>query len=79
VVTTNYNSLIADILERDDITYLNGSTSLWYDPYMNKIGTEEELKDDESHIVAPLIFTQSGTKPMTAISMSEKYVDLYRT
>lgn len=79
VATTNYNSLIADILERDDITYLNGSTSLWYDPYINKIGTEEELKDDEAHIIVPLIFTQSGTKPMTAISMSEKYVDLYRT
>ena len=25
-----------------------------------------------------MIFTQSGTKPMTSISMSEKYVDLYR-
>lgn len=79
IATTNYNSLIADILERDDITYLNGSTSVWYDPYLNKIGTEDELKDDECHIIVPLIFTQSGTKPMTAISMSVKYVDLYRS
>ena len=37
IATTNYNSLIEDILERD-ITYLNGSTSVWYDPYLNKIG-----------------------------------------
>ena len=78
VATTNYNGLIADILERDDITYLNVGTSVWYAPYLNKIGTEEELQDDEHHIIVPLIFTQSGTKPMTAISMSVKYVDLYR-
>lgn len=78
IATTNYNSLIEDILECD-ITYLNGSTSIWYDPYLNKIGTEDELKDDEFHIIVPLLFTQSGTKPMTAISMSVKYVDLYRT
>ena len=77
IATTNYNSLIEDILERE-VTYLNGSTSVWYDPYLNKIGTEEELSNHESHIIVPLIFTQSGTKPMTAISMSEKYVDLYR-
>ena len=79
IATTNYNSLISDILDRDDITYLNGSTSVWYDPYLNKIGTEEDLRDEEHHIIVPLIFTQSGTKPMTAISMSEKYVDLYRS
>ena len=77
IATTNYNSFIETILETD-ITYLNGSTSVWYDPYLNKMGTREELDNDEHHIVVPLIFTQSGTKPMTAISMSEKYVDLYR-
>ena len=32
----------------------------------------------EHHIIVPLIFTQSGTKPMTSISMSVKYVDVYR-
>lgn len=78
IATTNYNSLIEDILETD-ITYLNGSTSVWYDPYLNKTGSKDELEDDEYHIIVPLIFTQSGTKPMTAITMSEKYVDLYRS
>ena len=77
IATTNYNSLIEDILETE-VTYLNGSTSVWYDPYLNKIGSKDELDSDEHHIIVPLIFTQSGTKPMTAISMSEKYVDLYR-
>ena len=77
IATTNYTSLIEDILE-NSVTYLNGSTSLWYDPYLNKIGTEDELDDSEHHLIVPLIFTQSGTKPMTAITMSEKYVDLYR-
>lgn len=77
--TTNYNSFIGDILERDDITYLNGSTDVWYDPYLNKIGSESELCSNEKHIIVPLIFTQSGTKPMTSIGMSEKYVDLYRS
>lgn len=76
--TTNYSRLIERILGIENITYLNGSTSLWYDPYLNKIGSKKELQDDEHHIILPLLFTQSGTKPMTSIRMSEKYVDLYR-
>ena len=76
IATTNYNTFIEDILQTD-ITYLNGSTNLWYDPYINKIGKETEIIDDEKHIIVPLMFTQSGTKPMTAIKMSEKYVNTY--
>lgn len=74
IATTNYNHLIDDILDMP-ITHLNGSVETWYDPYLNKI-----LKSDdfEEHICVPLIFTQSGTKPMTSIKMSEQYVDLYR-
>lgn len=78
IATTNYSSFIEKILGYD-ITYLNGSTSLWYDPYLNKIGKKDEFEnDDEHHIIVPLMFTQSGTKPMTAISMSIKYVELYQ-
>ena len=76
IATTNYNTFIEDIIQTD-ITYLNGSTNLWYDPYINKIGKESEIIDDEKHIIVPLMFTQSGTKPMTAIKMSEKYVNTY--
>lgn len=60
-----------------DICYLNGSTDIWYDPYINRIGTKEELLSKEEHFLVPLIFTQSGTKPMTSIEMSRKYVDMY--
>ena len=77
IATTNYNTFIEDILHTD-VTYLNGSTNLWYDPYINKIGKESEITDDENHIIVPLMFTQSGTKPMTAIKMSEKYVKTYK-
>lgn len=78
IATTNYNKLIADILGNDyEITYLNGSVAVWYDPYLNKVGSERELDNDEHHIIVPLLFTQSGTKPMTSISMSKKYVDMY--
>ena len=78
IATTNYNILIEDILERK-VVYLNGSVAMWYDPYLNKVGTKEELNDGEHHIIVPLLFTQSGTKPMTSISMSIEYVDLYNS
>ena len=76
IATTNYNKFISDVLE-EDICYLNGSTTLWYDPYINRIGSKEELEKKEKHFLVPLIFTQSGTKPMTSIEMSKKYVNMY--
>jgi hypothetical protein len=79
IATTNYNKIIEDILGTAyPVTYLNGSVSVWYDPYLNKIGSQSDLDTTEKHIIVPLIFTQSGTKPMTSISMSVKYVDVYR-
>ena len=42
------------------------------------MGSKEELNRGEKHIIVPLLFTQSGTKPMTSIDMSVKYVDMYR-
>lgn len=77
IATTNYNHFIEDVLEKD-IAFLNGSTELWYDPYLNKIGNRDELSAQEKHILVPLLFTQSGTKPITSIKMSCKYVDTYR-
>ena len=76
VATTNYNIFIREVIGID-ICYLNGSTDIWYDPYINRIGTKEELLSKEEHFLVPLIFTQSGTKPMTSIEMSRKYVDMY--
>ena len=76
--TTNYSNLINEKLHSKNIIFLNGNINEFYDPYLNTIGSEEELNKVESHFIVPLLFTQSGTKPMTAISMSEKYVDYYR-
>lgn len=76
IATTNYSSLIEDVLD-EDIFYLNGSINLLYDPYLNKIGKAENL--DSKHFLVPLLFTQSGTKPMTSIKMTCKYVDMYKS
>ncbi|CAI3192868.1 MULTISPECIES: hypothetical protein [Clostridium] len=50
---------------------------MWYDPYVNRLGKREELSSKEQHFLVPLIFTQSGTKPMTLIEMSKQYVKMY--
>lgn len=76
VATTNYNTLINQVI-KEDICYLNGSTETYYDPYLNRIGSIEDLQKGEQHFIVPLLFTQSGTKPMTSIDMSQKYVDVY--
>lgn len=77
IATTNYNHFIEDLLQ-EKVVFLNGSTELWYDPYLNRIGKKEKLLLQEKHILVPLIFTQSGTKPITSIEMSSEYVDTYR-
>ena len=43
---------------------------------MNKIDTKDKLGHK---FIVPLLFTQSGTKPMTSIYKSCEYVDLYRS
>ncbi len=77
IATTNYNTFISDVT-KSDVIYMNGSTDKWYDPYLNKMGTFEELNDEEEHFLVPLMFTQSGTKPMTSIKMAMEYVDTYK-
>ena len=76
IATTNYNSFIKEVLN-DDVVFLNGGVDEYYDPYLNAIGSKEELNSKERHFIVPLIFTQSGTKPMTSIDMAKKYVDFY--
>ena len=76
VVTTNYTELIKNKLKRN-IIYLNGATDKWYDPYINEIGSKEELNSKEKHFIVPLLFTQSGTKPMTSIQMTQEYMKAY--
>lgn len=73
--TTNYSSFINKILTHQKISFLNGGIDVYYDPYMNSLVDEKD--DGMGHIIVPLMFTQSGTKPMTSIDMSKKYVDFY--
>lgn len=83
IATTNYCNFIAEEIfkgidgKNEKVVFLNGSTEMWYDPYLNRIGSEDELAHPDNHILVPLMFTQSGTKPMTSIQMSEKYVETY--
>jgi len=81
--TTNYNRFIKDIvgttLPSLPIYHLNGSVEEFYDPYCNLIlegQTTDQLVDYE-HLLVPFIFTQSGIKPLTSITMSKRYVELY--
>ncbi|MDD7183802.1 MAG: hypothetical protein PUH46_09040, partial [Peptostreptococcus porci] len=66
IATTNYNKIIIEKLN-EEITYLNGSVAQWYDPHLNKIDTKENM---DGKFIVPLLFTQSGTKPMTSIFKS---------
>ncbi|MCO7151494.1 hypothetical protein P7H42_06820 [Vagococcus lutrae] len=74
--TTNYNSFIKDRTGKD-VIFLNGGVDEFYDPYVNAVGSEKGLSKEETHFIVPLLFTQSGTKPMTSIDMSAKYVEYY--
>lgn len=76
VGTSNYTDLAEHIIGCKT-SHLNGSLSLWYDPYLNRIGERDELEKAEKHFTVPLLFTQSGTKPMISIDMSKQYVDYY--
>lgn len=76
IATTNYNSFIKKII-KEDIIFLNGGVDEYYDPYLNSIGNKKELNNAEKHFIVPLIFTQSGTKPMTSIDMAKTYVGFY--
>lgn len=80
IATTNYSSFIKTVVNRK-VLFLNGGIDIFYDPYMNNIiyDVNEYRKNnrDDPHILVPLLFTQSGTKPMTSIDMSKIYVDFY--
>ncbi|MBT5231463.1 MAG: hypothetical protein HOM11_14445 [Methylococcales bacterium] len=73
--TTNYNTFI-DEVTGDQSTYLNGSVNDFYDPYRNKIISQQDAKIS-GHICVPFLFTQSGIKPLTSVSMSRRYVEIF--
>lgn len=82
VGTSNYNSLFQLVMEKQEtfgipVYHLNGSVNDFYNPYKNTIVTcpLSEVPGDQIHV--PFILTQSGLKPLTSVTMSRRYVDLY--
>lgn len=71
MATSNYTDFISRT-GCSDILHLNGELSDWYDPYKNEITNESN-----NVFKVPLLFTQSGTKPLTSISMSRRYIEYY--
>lgn len=73
--TSNYNTFINDITSIS-ATFLNGSIDDYYDPYRNKIISKDDA-EKSGRICVPFLFTQSGIKPLTSVSMSRRYVELF--
>lgn len=80
--TSNYNHFAEKILGDHGLDvpvyHLNGCVKEYYDPYCNSIlQADEESRAAYPHLAVPLLFTQSGIKPLTSIEMSKRYVALY--
>lgn len=72
--TSNYNTL-EKVLNKK-VIHLNGSVDDYYDPYKNRI-VDNDYIEKYKHIYVPFLFTQSGIKPYSSVSMSRRYVDIY--
>lgn len=81
VGTANYNNLIEDIaseyIPENSIYHLNGSIKDYYNPYKNTVGVFNDGEIPNEQIYVPFMLTQSGVKPLTSISMSRRYIDLF--
>ncbi|HCH37863.1 MAG: hypothetical protein CBB62_11065 [Micavibrio sp. TMED2] len=79
--TANYNNLIervcGKIIEKTSIYHLNGSVNDFYNPYKNTVIHDDDGKIPTDQIHVPFMLTQSGVKPLTSISMSRRYVELF--
>jgi hypothetical protein len=79
--TANYNNLISQIagahIKDDLIFHLNGGVRDFYNPYKNTVVTSDVDQPPTDQIHVPFMLTQSGVKPLTSISMSRRYVDLF--
>lgn len=81
--TSNYNSLLERLGDRvgavlPEVFHLNGGVSDYYNPYTNDVVSfdgEDGTPVGQLHV--PFILTQSGLKPLTSVSMSRRYVDLF--
>jgi len=81
--TSNYNSLLERFagelgFDLPQTFYLNGGVTDYYNPYTNDVicaDVPEQVPADQLHV--PFILTQSGLKPLTSVSMSRRYVELF--
>lgn len=82
--TSNYNNIIDDVLKARGITitnpihHLNGAVTDYYNPYKNTVINCSDISEvPNDQIYVPFILTQSGLKPLTSVSISRRYVDLF--
>lgn len=74
--TSNYTDLLETIARPNErVYYLNGNVKERYDPYTNEM--HQTTKPSGNRLTVPLLFTQSGIKPLTSIEMAKRYVRLY--
>jgi hypothetical protein len=83
VGTANYNSILNQVaesigLQLPEVQHLNGSTRDYYNPYKNSVVScdpPDLVPNEQIHV--PFILTQSGIKPLTSVTMSRRYVQLF--
>ena len=81
--TSNYNNLISTILKdiNEDIRFLNGNISTFYNPYKNSIikkDTQELITlDEDGQIIVPFLSTQSSIKHFAATEVAQDCVSSY--
>ena len=65
-------------LDVPDVIHLNGSVNDYYNPYKNTVVTNDDFDAlDANQLHVPFILTQSGLKPLTSVTMSRRYVQLF--
>jgi hypothetical protein len=71
--TSNYTDFVKRALPRSPVFFLNGSLPDYLDPFRNRIMQSTAVAGSRRFAV-PLLFTQSGVKPMTSVEMSRRFV-----
>ncbi|NUN08649.1 MAG: hypothetical protein HUU54_05675 [Ignavibacteriaceae bacterium] len=82
--TSNYNNIIENVLEGKilnkikHIYHLNGAVTDYFNPYKNTVTNYSDIDFvPQNQILVPFILTQSGLKPLTSVSISRRYVELF--
>jgi hypothetical protein len=77
VGTSNYTELAEQVIGPVcEFEHLHGNVTEFYDPYANSIVRVAPGTAPSGRILVPLLYTQSGIKPLTSVEMSRRYVTL---